>query len=90
MADRLGLILFVVACAASITDSDGASWFFHEAKGRFSRLRTLLVDQGYKSWLIAFAKRWFGLIVDIVQRTTNQRALRAFAPAPSQGLAHLI
>lgn len=73
MTDTLGLMLFVVVCAASIADSDGAEYIFHETKGRFPRLRTVLVDQGYKSWLVAFAKRWFGMIVDIVQRPPEQR-----------------
>jgi putative transposase len=73
MTDTLGLMLFVVVCAASIADSDGAEYIFHETKGRFPRLRTVLVDQGYKSWLVAFAKRWFGIIVDIVQRPPEQR-----------------
>jgi putative transposase len=77
MTDTLGLILFVVVCAASIADSDGAEYIFHETKGRFPRLHTVLVDQGYKSWLIEFAKRWFGLIVDIVQRAPDQRAFVA-------------
>lgn len=66
MTDTLGLVLFVVVCAASIADSDGAEYMFHEAKGRFLRLHTVLVDQGYKDWLVEFAKRWFGLIVDNV------------------------
>jgi len=73
LTDTLGLILFVVVCAASIADSDGAEYIFHETKGRFPRLRTVLVDQGYKGWLVEFAKRWFGIIVDIVQRPTAQR-----------------
>jgi len=73
MTDTLGLILFVVVCAASIADSDGAEYIFHETKGHFPRLRTVLVDQGYKSWLIEFAKRWFGIIVDIVRRPPDQR-----------------
>jgi transposase len=60
-------------CAASIADSDGAEYIFHETKGRFPRLRTVLVDQGYKSWLVEFAKRWFDMIVDIVARPRNQR-----------------
>ena len=72
MTDTLGLILFVVVCAASIADSDGAEYIFHETKGRFPRLRTVLVDQGYKNWLVDFAKRWFGIIVDIVQRPAGQ------------------
>lgn len=73
MTDTLGLILFVVVCAANIADSDGAEYIFHETKGRFPRLRTVLVDQGYKGWLAEFARHWFGIIVDIVQRPTGQR-----------------
>jgi putative transposase len=73
MTDTLGLILFVVVCAACIADSDGASSIFHETEGCFPRLHTVLVDQGYKSWLVEFAKRWFGIIVDIVQRPAAQR-----------------
>jgi putative transposase len=72
MTDTLGLILFVVVCAASIADSDGAEYIFHETKGRFPRLHTVLVDQGYKNWLVEFAKSWFGMIVDIVQRSPEQ------------------
>jgi Transposase DDE domain len=68
LTDTLGLILFVVVCAASIADSDGAEYIFHETEGRFLRLHTVLVDQGYSSWLAEFTKRWFGIIVDIVQR----------------------
>ena len=41
MTDTLGLVLFVVVCAASIADSDGAEYIFHETKGRFPRLRTV-------------------------------------------------
>jgi len=73
MTDTLGLILFVVVSAASIADSDGAEYIFHETKGRFPRLHTILVDQGYKSWLVEFAKRWFGIIVDVVTRLPEQR-----------------
>jgi putative transposase len=73
MTDTLGLILFVVVCAASIADSDGAEYIFHETEGRFPRLHTVLVDQGYKSWLVEFAKHWFGIIVAIVQRHPTQR-----------------
>jgi putative transposase len=73
MTDTLGLILFVVVCAASIADSDAAEYIFHETEGQFPRLQTVLVDQGYKSWLVEFVKRWFGIIVDIVQRTPEER-----------------
>ncbi len=73
LTDTLGLILFVVVSAASIADSDGAEYIFHETEGRFLRLRTVLVDQGYKRWLVKFAKRWFGVMVDIVQLPAGQR-----------------
>jgi putative transposase len=73
LTDTLGLILFVVVCAASIADSDGAEYIFHETNGRFSRLHTILVDQGYKSWLVDFAKQWFGILVDIVKRLPGER-----------------
>jgi len=73
LTDTLGLILFVVVCAASIADSDGAEYIFQETNGRFRRLRTILVDQGYKSWLVDFAKQWFGIIVDIVKRSPGER-----------------
>ena len=74
MTDTLGLILFVVVCAARIADSDGAEYILHETKERFPRLHTILADQGYKDWLVAFAKRWFDIVVDIVARPRNQRA----------------
>jgi len=73
LTDTLGLILFVVVCAASIADSDGAEYIFHETNGRFRRLRTILVDQGYKRWLVDFAKQWFGIVVDIVKRPPAER-----------------
>jgi transposase len=73
MTDTLGLPLFIVVCAACIADSDGAEYIFHETKGRFPRLRTVLVDQGYKGWLVDFAKQWFGIVVDIVKRSPGQR-----------------
>jgi putative transposase len=37
-------------------------------------LGTILVDQGYKGWLVEFAKHWFGIIVDVVSRSPEQRA----------------
>ena len=31
------------------------------------------MDQGYKSWLVEFVKQWFGITVDIVQRSPELR-----------------
>jgi putative transposase len=33
----------------------------------------VLVDQGYKGWLVEFAKRWFSIFVDVVSRSPAQR-----------------
>lgn len=74
LVDTLGLLLFVVVCAASIQDSDAAEYIIGETKGRFPRLRTILVDQGYAQWLVELAKRWFNYAIEIVQRPKNQRA----------------
>jgi putative transposase len=73
MVDTIGLILFVVVCAASIADSDGAEYILHETQGRFPRLRTVLVDQGYKAWLVDFVAHWFDIAVDIVVKSPSQR-----------------
>jgi putative transposase len=73
MTDTLGLLLFVAVCAACIPDSDGAEYILNETEGRLPRLHTVLVDQGYKGWLIEFAKCWFGIIVDVVTRPSEQR-----------------
>lgn len=73
LTDTLGLVLFVAVCAASIVDSDGAEYIFHETNGRFPRLRTILVDQGYKAWLVDFAKQWFGLIVEVIARPIGKQ-----------------
>jgi putative transposase len=74
LTDTLGLVLFVVVSAACISDSDGVEYILHETNGLFPRLGTILVDQGYKGRLVEFAKRWFGIIVDVVSRSPEQRA----------------
>jgi len=74
LVDTLGLLLFVVVCAASIQDSDAAEYIVRETEGRFPRLRTILVDQGYAKWLVDLAKRWFNYTIEIVNRVKQHRA----------------
>ena len=51
--DTLGLLLFVVVCAASIPDSDAAEYIVRETEGRFPRLRTILWTKAMRhGWLI--------------------------------------
>jgi putative transposase len=73
LVDTLGLILFVVVCAASIQDSDAAEYIIRETEGCFPRLRTILVDRGYATWLVELAQRWFHLLIDIVNRPSQQK-----------------
>ena len=44
-------------------EREGAQYIFDETEGRFPCLRTVLVDQGYKGWLVNFAKRWFERVI---------------------------
>lgn len=74
LVDTLGLLLFVVVGAASIQDSDGAEYIVRETEGRFPRLHTFLVDQGYATWLVELVKHWFHKRVEIVNRDKSQRA----------------
>ena len=74
LVDTLGMLLCVVVCSASIQDSDAAEYIIGETHGRFPRLRTILVDQGYAKWLVELAKRWFHYAIEIVNRPKGQRA----------------
>jgi putative transposase len=71
--DTLGLLLFVVVCAASVQDSDAAEYIVRETEGRFPRLRTILVDHGYATWLVDLVKRWFNYVIEIATHAQNQR-----------------
>jgi len=77
LTDTLGLMLFVAVCAVCIADSDGAKYIFHGTKARFPRLHTVLVDQGYKSWLVELVTkahpldRAHGHAFDVDQRFTG-------------------
>lgn len=73
LVDTLGLLLFVVVCAANIQDSDAAEYIIRETKGRFPRLRTILVDQGYAAWLIDWVKQWFPFTIEQTPSTKGQR-----------------
>jgi putative transposase len=71
--DTLGLLLFVVVCAASIQDSDAAEYIVRETAGRYPRLRIILVDHGYATWLVDLVKRWFSLVIEIATCAKNHR-----------------
>jgi len=65
-------------CQWRLLPTDFPAWYhvwYYERKWRDDAPwePMIRVDQGYKSWLVECAKRWFGGIVDIVQRPTGQR-----------------
>jgi putative transposase len=46
---------------------------FMKRKGDFPVCAQYLVDQGDTDWFVAFATRWFGIIVAVVTRPPSQR-----------------
>src|SRR5262249_49108450 len=56
---------------------DAAEYIVRETEGRFPRLRTILVDHGYATWLVDLVRRWFNCVIEIANRTKHQRAFVA-------------
>ncbi len=52
MVDMLGLLILVMVTAASVQESDGGQELVIDIKGKTSRLKKVIADQGYKQWLV--------------------------------------
>lgn len=76
LVDTLGLLLVVVVHAANIQDSEGAKLVLRKAVGRFPRLATIWVDQGYKAHLIAWAQALAGWALEVVAKPKDQRGFQ--------------
>jgi len=68
VTDTLGLLLAVVVHAANIHDSKSAPEVISRLKGRFSRLKKIFADGGYRGELIDTMKQLHGWIIEIVLR----------------------
>jgi putative transposase len=73
LVDTLGLILFVVTTAASVSDSAAAAYIIDETAGTFPRLQTILADQGYAEWVIDVAKTIANWTFVIMMRPPGQK-----------------
>jgi putative transposase len=76
ITDTLGLLLVVFVHAANIHDSQSAEEVIGKLKGRFSRLKKIFADGGYRGELIEKIKISYSWIIDIVLRTDHQKSFK--------------
>ncbi len=81
LVDTNGLLLRVLVHPADITESEGAEWLLGQHQHRFPRLQTVRADQGYKGWLLEWAKRYTNLAIEIIEKPAGQRG---FAVIPKR------
>ena len=80
IVDTLGLVLLVVVTAANVQDRDGArallQGLFERIKkskySRWSRLKLIWADGGYRGELIEWIKHTFGWTLEIVEKLADQ------------------
>ena len=73
VTDTMGLLLVVVVHAANIHDSQSAMMVIAGLRGRFSRLKTIFADGGYRGELADNVKVMFGWFVSIVLRSDSNK-----------------
>lgn len=81
LVDTNGLLLRVLVHPADITESEGAEWLLGQHHQRFPRLQTVRADQGYKDWLVEWAKRYTNLTIEIIEKPAGQQG---FAVIPKR------
>jgi putative transposase len=81
LVDTNGLLLRVLVHAADITESEGAEWLLGQHAHHFPRLQIVRADQGYKGWLLEWAKRYTRLAIEIVEKPAGQQG---FAVMPKR------
>lgn len=73
VTDTLGLLLVVLVTAASVQDRDGGADVLKEAHQWFPSLRHVFADGGYAGRLVAKAKRYWKMTVEVVSKPAGQR-----------------
>ena len=81
LVDTNGLLLRVLVHSADITESEGAEWLLGQHHHAFPRLKTVRADQGYKGWLVDWAKRYTSFQLEIIEKPPEQRG---FAVIPKR------
>jgi putative transposase len=74
VVDTLGLLLVVVVHAANVHDSQSAMMVIEGLRGRFSRLKTIFADGGYRGELADNVKMLFGWCLSIVLRSDGSKS----------------
>jgi putative transposase len=73
ITDTMGLVLAVFVHAANIHDSKAGIDIIAMLKGRFSRLKKIVADGGYRGELIETVKDRFSWVLEIVLRTDKKQ-----------------
>ena len=68
LVDTLGLILAVVVHSAGIQDRDGGLLLLDKIIGKFSRLKLIWADCGYRGDFITLAKVIFNRVIEVITR----------------------
>ena len=71
--DTLGLIVGLAVHAGDVQDRDGAELVLDDIAGRFTRMKKLWADGGYRGELVDNAKRWYGRTLEIVKRSDTHK-----------------
>jgi len=79
ITDTLGLLLVVMVTTASVQDRDGGADILKFAHKVVPTLRHVFADGGYAGRLVAKARRYWKITVEVVKKPREQRG---FSPLP--------
>ena len=71
LVDTMGLLLMVMVLPANVQDRDGARLLLRKALVVHGRLQRIRADGGYAGALIAWTRRAFGCVLEIVKRSDS-------------------
>lgn len=74
VTDTLGLLVVVLVTAASIQDRDGGRRVLDRARMRMPSIVLVWADGGYAGKLVAFARHYLRIALEIVKKPEGQRA----------------
>jgi transposase len=80
VTDTLGLLLFVMVTAASVQDRDGGTDVLRHTHKLVASLRHVFADGAYAGKLVATAKRYSKLTIEVVSRPPGHT--RGFSVLP--------
>jgi putative transposase len=76
MIDMLGLLIVVIVTSAAMQDSDGGQELMIDVKAKTRRLKKVYADQGYKTWLVEWIKRWQTFVLELVIKPPDQQGFQ--------------